>query len=84
MDDFSARILRISRGQSWSKVYRDWTAGFARSLELAEAIPETTMFDRQRFTWLKGYALSEVLKGSWEHHQEHLELLLKEPGSAAV
>jgi hypothetical protein len=29
--------------------------------------------DAERFPWRKGYALSDVLRGSWESHQEHLE-----------
>lgn len=84
VDDFNSRIYRISRGQSWSSVYRDWTEGFIRFLELAEAIPENRMLDTERYPWLQGYALSAVLQGSWEHHQEHLELFTAGPDSVAT
>ena len=47
-----------------------------RFFELAEAIPEKDMMETGRFRWIAGYALSAVLLGSYEHHEEHLESLL--------
>lgn len=76
VDDFNSRICAIARDQPWSSVWRGWAAGFIRFLELAEAIPENIMLDTERYPWLRGYALSAVLQGSCEHHQEHLEPLL--------
>jgi hypothetical protein len=74
-DDFNARIVKIYRDQAWSSVHRTWREGFLRFLDLGAAIPEDRMFDPERFPWLKGYALSAVLHGSYEHHQEHLDAL---------
>jgi hypothetical protein len=66
-DVFNARIYDAHHRQPWSRVYHDWREGFRRFLELAAAIPEEEL--------LAGYALSDVLKGSYEHHEEHLEQL---------
>ena len=72
VNDFNARIQETHHGQSWASVHHEWREGFLRFLELAGAIPGATMFDAKRHAWLRGYALSSVLEGSWEHHQEHL------------
>lgn len=82
-DEFNARIYEIHRQRSWSSVYQSWREGFLRFLELAEAIPETMLSETERFPWLRGYALSAVLHGSYEHHQEHLAQLSAEPGTAS-
>lgn len=73
--EFNARIYAIYHGQSWASVHQAWRQGFLRFLEIAEAIPETEFHDPHRYPWLKGSALSVVLQGSYEHHQEHLEAL---------
>lgn len=78
-DEFNARICESFRDQPWRSVLRDWREGFLRLLELAGAIPEDTLIDAGRFSWLKGYALSDVLRGSWEHHQKHLEAFSAPP-----
>lgn len=71
-EDFNARIHEAYREQSWLSVHRSWREGFLRFLELGEAIPEERITDPERYPWLKGYALSAVLQGSYEHHHEHL------------
>jgi len=70
---FNARIYELTHDQPWSIVHRAWKDGYQRLLDLAEAIPEEEMFDTQRYAWLNGYALSAVVEGSCEHHQEHLD-----------
>jgi hypothetical protein len=57
-------------------VHQVWRDGFLRLLELAAAIPEQDLLDTKKYPWLKGYALFDVLKGSYEHHHiDHLEPL---------
>jgi len=56
-------------------VQRNWREGFLHFVELGEAVPEQELFDAQKYAWLEGYALSDVLQGSLEHHQEHHEIL---------
>jgi hypothetical protein len=74
-DVFNARIYDAHHRQPWSRVYTDWRDGFRRFLELAESIPEEELLAAGRYPWLSGYALSDVLEGSYEHHVEHLEEL---------
>lgn len=76
-DQMNAWIYETYREQPWSSVHRGWREGFLRFLELAEAIPEKELLDVGRYSWLEGYSLFAVLKGSYEHHHEdHLEPLL--------
>lgn len=74
--DVNAWLYETYREQPWSRVYQNWREGFLRFLELAAAIPEEALLDTNRYPWLEGYALSAVLLGSYEHHEEHLETLL--------
>jgi hypothetical protein len=73
VNGFNARIQEMHRTDSWSTRYREWSEGFSNFLELAERIPDSIMFDDQRYSWLRGYALAAVLDGALEHHQEHLD-----------
>jgi hypothetical protein len=73
--EFNARILELYREESWSSAHRAWREGFLRLIELSEALPEHEMFDANRYPWLKGYAPSDVVSGSCEHHEGHLEEL---------
>jgi hypothetical protein len=72
---FNARIRSIYQGRPWSMVHQMWSEGFLRLIQLAEEIPQETMFTAGRYPWLKGDPLSAVLLGSCEHHQEHLDSL---------
>ena len=76
VDEFNARIQELWRVYSWSKRYREWRDGFVYFLELAEAVPDLVMFDTKRYSWLSGSSLAEVLEGSCEHHQHHLNGVL--------
>jgi hypothetical protein len=84
LDATNAHIYARYRDQPWSSVHHAWREGYLRFLELAEAIPETVLFDKGRFSWLEGYALADVLQGSYEHHDEHIDQLrawLYQPGN---
>lgn len=64
------------RDKSWPDVYRDWKEGFLHFLELGQAMPEKDLFDKEKFPWMEGYSLANVLLGSYEHHHhDHLETL---------
>lgn len=75
VDKFNARIQEIHRSESWSTRHREWREGFLRFLELAEAVPDSIMFDSERYSWLRGHALAAVIEGACEHHQDHLDRL---------
>jgi hypothetical protein len=84
VDKFNARIQEIQGSQSWSTRHREWREGFLHFIELAEAVPESVMFDREACFWLSGYALAAVLEGSCEHHQHHLDRLRHAPGNESA
>ncbi len=73
VDLINAWIYEKYHGLPWSDVHQEWKERYLRFLELAETIPEKDLLDTERYPWLGGYALSAVLIGSYEHHQEHLE-----------
>lgn len=73
--DLNAWLYAQDRDKPWSEVHRNWRDGFLRFLELGTAIPEQDLLDKQKYPWLEGYALVDVLQGSLEHHREHAEYL---------
>lgn len=76
----NARIYETYRNRPWPEVYQEWRTGFRHFLAVSEQIAEPVLLDAGRFAWLSGYALADVLLGSYEHHQEHLEKLLARLG----
>jgi hypothetical protein len=76
LDENNARIYATYRDQTWSEVYRAWRDGFLRLLALAEVLPEADLLDWAKYPWLHGHAPLDVLRGTYEHHREHLEDLV--------
>lgn len=75
-NQINAWIYDFYRDQSWTSVYQQWHDGFEQFIALAAAIPPQDLSDTKKYPWLDGYALSDVLAGSLEHHQEHRQALL--------
>jgi hypothetical protein len=73
--DLNAWLYEQSRDKPWPTVYNEWRSGFLRFLALAESISEQDLLQAGKYPWLEGYALFDVLQGSYEHHQEHAEYL---------
>jgi hypothetical protein len=73
--DLNAWLYEQTRNQPWPRVHEDWRAGFLRFLELAAAIPEQDLLAKDKYAWMNGYALADILNGSLKHHQEHAEYL---------
>jgi hypothetical protein len=73
--DLNAWLYAQDRDRPWAQVYQNWSQGFRRFLELAQALPEADLLEADTYPWLEGYALIAVLQGSYEHHQEHAEHL---------
>jgi hypothetical protein len=63
------------RDRPWPDVYQQWRDGFLRFLELAAAIPAAALSDADRYPWLEGYTLADILLGSLNHHIEHFDTL---------
>ena len=72
-DRTNAWIYETNRDQPWSSVHLVWRGGFLRFLELGAALPDESIMDPGRYSWLQGYPLYRVLEGSYEHHAEHLD-----------
>ncbi len=63
----------------WAEVYQEWSTGFLRFLDVAEALPEQTLMQPARYPWLKDSPLSAVLEGLYDHHHvEHYGPLVSE------
>ena len=76
-DLINARIDERYREQPWSWVHQAWKTGFLEVLKLGAEMPETDLSDTGKYPWLKGYALSAVLQGTYEHHHDdHFRPLL--------
>jgi hypothetical protein len=74
LEQYNARIYETYHPQPWPQVYHAWKEGFLRFLQLGQATSENDLMDTEKYPWLKGYALIDVLKGSYEHHHiEHFE-----------
>jgi hypothetical protein len=73
LDKINAWIYTTFREQTWSTVYQNWRSGFLHFLEVGEAVPETDMLTFELFPWMAGFSFSQVLIGSYNHHQEHRE-----------
>ena len=74
-DEINAAIDEKHRDQPWAEVNRAWRETFQRVLGLGEALPEDKLTDAERYPWLEGYSLADVLSGTLGHHKEHYEPL---------
>lgn len=75
-DQINAHIYETYRDRTWPEIYQQWRTGFLHFLSVSEQISEPALLDSSRYAWLGGYALADVLLGSYDHHQEHLDKLL--------
>lgn len=76
LEPVNAWIHATHLDESWKQTYRDWEQGFLRLIELGEAVPEKDLLDPEKYPWLGGGALADVLLGSYDHHHvEHGEPL---------
>jgi len=79
----NALIYETFQDRAWADVYGQWRTAFLHFLDLGEQIPEPALLDASRYGWLNGYSLADVLLGSYDHHQEHLEKLLARMAQAS-
>ena len=66
-------MYEINRGRPWAEVYGTWQGRFVRLLDLAAEVPGDELVDKERYPWLDGYSLYDVLWGTWDHHREHYD-----------
>ena len=75
VDPVNAWIYTTNRDRPWADVYQNWRDGFLHFLELAGGISERELLDGSHYAWLEGYSIADVLLASYDHHQEHIEML---------
>jgi hypothetical protein len=78
IEQVNAWIHETYREQPWSSVHQGWRANFQRLVGLGEAIPQKDLLDANKYPWLEGYSLAQILLASYKHHHfEHLEPLVE-------
>lgn len=83
-DRVNAVTFENNHEKLWPETYQNWKRGFLQFLELGNRIPERDLLNGDRYPWLKGYPLAFILVASYDHHQEHFEILnewLQEQGN---
>jgi hypothetical protein len=74
-DETNAWIYAAYHDQTWPTIYQEWRAGFLRLIELGRQVSERDLLDSGRYPWMVGYSLADVLLGTYDHHQEHNEIV---------
>jgi hypothetical protein len=72
----NAWIYRTYKDKPWAEVYADWRGQFLRLLKLVEQTPEQDMLEPSRYAWMGESPLADSLVGTFEHHEEHYDMLL--------
>lgn len=72
LEKVNERIYKGYKHQSWEKVLEEWRDGYLKFQDLASRVEEPMLLDSDRFLWLDGYSLADVLLGVYDHHAEHL------------
>ena len=86
-DQTNAWIHATYRDLPWTRVYENWRTGYLRFIQSGEGISEKDLLDSGRYPWLGGHPLVFVLIASYDHHQEHYEILrawLQEHGESKL
>jgi hypothetical protein len=71
VDDINAVIYASIKDDPWEQVVARWHAGFEHLLQTAAQLDERTLLDGDRFAWMHGYSMADVLLGTYDHHVEH-------------
>ncbi|HZU66051.1 MAG TPA: ClbS/DfsB family four-helix bundle protein [Ktedonobacteraceae bacterium] len=73
-DTMNARFYEQNKIRSLDDVQADFRATYRQVVEAVQALSDEDLFDPQRFAWMKGNALWELVAGNtYEHYQEHLQ-----------
>jgi hypothetical protein len=77
VDGINAWTYEQDRDKPWIQVYQEWRDGFLQVLQFGERIPEIDLLDANKYVWLRGYSLLDVLNATYEHHcHDHREPLV--------
>lgn len=76
-DRINAWIYETNRDLPWTEMYQSWKEGFLHFLKLGEGFSEREMLDSDKYPWMEGYSLADVLIGSYDHHREHMDYVIE-------
>jgi len=76
-DQVNALTFETQHSKPWSEIHQNWKIRYLHFIQLGSAISERELLDDDKFPWLKGYSLVFILVASYNHHQEHLEKLIR-------
>lgn len=83
IDKINARMFEQNKDRSPDEVLDDFSKAHARLVAVVERLSDKDLNDPQRFPWLGGSSIAGAIAGnSYEHYQEHGELIRK--GLSAV
>lgn len=68
-------VYATYHGHSWAAVRQAWRSSYLRLLDSAGQISERDLLNSDRYAWLNGYSMADVLLASYDHHREHLDAL---------
>jgi len=71
--DINAWSVSELRETDWTRAWMRWHQGYELLLETAQKVPQAALLDPERYLWMQGYPLANVLLGTYDHHVEHLE-----------
>jgi hypothetical protein len=73
VDEMNARFYEENKSRLLAEVMGDFHATYGRAVEAVQALSNEDLFEPQRFAWMKGNALWELVAGNtYEHYQEHI------------
>jgi hypothetical protein len=72
LEQINRWIYDHNRNRPLADVLQESRQQFATMTEMVEELPESVLFDPNRFRWMKGYPLAAVVDSSFGHfHEEH-------------
>ena len=72
----NALTFETQHQKPWPEIHQNWKTGFLHFIQLGSVISEKDLLDGDKYPWLKGYSLAFILIASYDHHQEHFEMLI--------
>jgi hypothetical protein len=75
VDQINDWFYQAARERPLAAVLRESEATWQEMADLVRALPEADLLAADRFAWLDGAPLVEVLNGSFEHLHEHIHML---------
>ena len=78
-ESVNAAIIAAGRQLAWNDAFERWTRDYQKLMILARQFDEMQFLDSDRFSWLEGYSLADVLLGTYAHHQEHFDAVSNTP-----